>query len=183
MIHNILRGGQNINFKIHFINFSYADLHSYLEFLNQYCCCIVVQSCLTLPPHGLQHTRPPCPSPSPRVCPSSHSLHWWCHPAISSSDILFSFCSQSFPASWTFPMSCLFVSDDQNIGASASVLPVNIQGSTPVRLTGLISLLSKGVSGVFCSTTVWRHQFFAFCLLYGPVLSSSHKQTWPVRRS
>ena len=67
-------------------------------------------------PHGLQHTRPPCPSPSPRVCPNSYSLHQWCHPAISSSDTLFSFCPQSFPASGTFPMSQLFVSDDQNTG-------------------------------------------------------------------
>ena len=79
-------------------------------------------------PHGLQHTRPPCPSLSPRVCPSSVSLHRWCHPAISSSDALF-FCPQSFPVSGTFPMSCLFTSDDQNTGASASgsVLPMNIQ--------------------------------------------------------
>ena len=74
-------------------------------------------------------TRPPCPSPPPRVCPSSYSLHQWCHLATSSSDALFSFCPQSFPASGTFPMSYLFTSDDQNTGASASasVLPVNIQ--------------------------------------------------------
>ena len=128
-------------------------------------------------PHGLQHTRPPCPSPSPRVCPSSHSLHWWCHPAISSSDILFCFCSQSFPASGTFPMSRLFVSDDQNIGTSAStsVLPVNIQGSTPLRLTGLISLLSKGLSGVFSSSTIWRHQFFS---ALPSIWSNSHNHRW-----
>ena len=71
------------------------------------CCCSVVQSCPTLWPHGPQHTRPPCPSPSPNVCPSSCPLHQWCHPAISSSDALFSFCPQSFPASGTFPMSWL----------------------------------------------------------------------------
>ena len=111
-------------------------------------------------PHGLQLARPPCPSPSPGVCPSSCSLHHWCHPAISSSDALFSFCPQSFPASGIFPMSWLFAPDDQNTGASASVLPVNIQGWSPLRLTGLISLLSKGLSGVFSSTTVRRHQFF-----------------------
>ena len=113
-------------------------------------------------PRGLQHARAPCPSPSPGVCPSSCSLHWWCHPAISSSDTLFSFCPQSFPASGTFLKSCLFTSDDQNIGASASasVLPVNIQGWSPLRFTGLISLLSKGLSGVFSSTTVRGHQFF-----------------------
>ena len=96
----------------------------------------------SLPSHGLQHTRPPCPSPAPKVCPSSCSLHWWCLPAISSSDALF-FCPLSFPASGTFP--CLFASDDQNTGtlALASVLPVNIQGWSPLRLAGLIFLLSK----------------------------------------
>ena len=93
----------------------------------------------SLQPHGLQHTRPPCPSPSPRVCPSSCSLHQWCCPAISSCEALFSFCPQSFPASGTFPMSHLFTSDDQTTGASASasILPVNIQGWSPLRLTGL----------------------------------------------
>ena len=79
--------------------------------------------------HGLQHTRPPCSSPFPEVFPSSCSLHWWCHPAISSSDALFSYCPQFFPASGSFPMSWLFTSDDQNSGASASasVLPTSIQ--------------------------------------------------------
>ena len=70
----------------------------------------------------------PCPSPSPRVCPSSCSLHWWCCPGISSSNALFSFCPHSSPASRTFPMSCVLTTDDQNTGASASVFPVNIQG-------------------------------------------------------
>ena len=81
-------------------------------------------------PHGLQHTRPPCPSPSPRVCPSSCPLHRWCHPVISSSDTLLSFCLQSFPASGSFPMSRVFESSEQNIGASASasVLPMSLQG-------------------------------------------------------
>ena len=93
----------------------------------------------SLQPHGLQHTRPPCPSPSPGVCPSSCSLHQWCCPAISSCEALFSFCPQPFPASGTFPMSHLFTSDDQTTGASASasILPVNIQGWSPLRLTGL----------------------------------------------
>ena len=113
-------------------------------------------------PSGLQHARPPCASPSPEVCPSSCPLHWWCHPAISSPDALFSFCPQSFPASGTFPISWLFTSDDQNTGtsASASVLQASYQGWSPLRLTGLISLLSKGLSGVFSSTTVQRHQSF-----------------------
>ena len=114
-------------------------------------------------PHRLQHVRLPCPSPSPRICPSSCSLHWWCHPAISSSDALFC-CLQSFPASGTFPMSHLFALDDQNTGASASAsaLPVNIQGLSSLRLTCLIFLLSKGLLGVLSSTTVWRHHFFFF---------------------
>ena len=134
----------------------------------------------SLQPHGLQHARPPCPSPSPGVCPSSCSLHQWC-PAISSSDAFFSFCPQSFPASGTFAKSCLFTSDDQNTGASAlsSVLPVNIQGWSPLRLTGLISLMSKGLSGVFSSTTVPRHQFFS---VLPSLWSSAHNRTWLLGR-
>ena len=103
----------------------------------------------SLQPHGLQHARLPCPSPSPGVCPSSRLLNWWCHPTTSSSIALFSFCLQSFPASGSFPMSRLLASGGQSIGASASVLPVNIQGWFPLRLTGLISLLSKGLSSLF----------------------------------
>ena len=131
--------------------------------------------------HGLQQARPPCPSPSPGVCLSPCLLHRWCCPAISSSNALFSFCPQSFPASGTFWMSCLFTSDDQNTGASASasVLPVNIQGWSLLRLTGLISLLSKGLSGVFSRTTVGRPQFFGVL----PSLQSSfHNHTWPQGR-
>ena len=99
-------------------------------------------------PHGMQHTRPPCPSSSPKVCPSSCPLHQWCHPASLSSDTLFSFYLQSFPASGTIPMSWRFTAGDQNTGASAlaSVLPMSIQNWFPLRLTGLISLLSKGLS-------------------------------------
>ena len=119
------------------------------------------------------HGRPPCPVPSPRVCPSSCSLHWWCHSAISPSDALLSFCPQSFPTSGTFPMSRLFTSQDQNTGASASalVLPVNIQGWSPLRLTGLTSLLSKGLWGFSSSTTslkasvLWCSAFFTVQLL------------------
>ena len=119
--------------------------------------------------------------PSPGVCPSLCSLYQWCCPAISPSDALFFFCPQSFPASGTFPMSCLFISDDQNTGisASASVLPVNIQGWSPLSLIGLISLLSKGLSGVFSSTTVQRHQFFG---VLPSSWSSSHNHTWPLGR-
>ena len=117
-------------------------------------------------PHRLQHARAPCPSQSPGVCPSSRSLHQWCRPAITSSDALFSYCLQSFPASGTFPMSYLFTSDDHDTGASAStsVLPVKIQGWTPLRLTGLITLLSKGLSGTqhhsSKASILWFSAFF-----------------------
>ena len=94
----------------------------------------------SLPPHGLQHARPPCPSPTARVysnsCPSSR----WCHPAISSSVVPFFSCLQSFPASGSFQMSQLFASGGQSIGASASVLPVNIHNWFPLGWTGWISL-------------------------------------------
>ena len=126
-----------------------------------------------------QLVRLPCSSQWPGVCQNSCSLHQWCHPAISSSDGLFSFCPQSFPASETFPMSHLFTSDDQNIEASASVLPVNIWGWSPLTLTGLISLLFKRLSGVFSSTTVGRHQFFGTLPSFW---SSSHNCTWPLER-
>ena len=109
-------------------------------------------------PHRLQHSRPRCPSLSPKVCQRSCQVDWWCHPTISSSDALFFFWLQSFPASGSFPMSQLFTSDDQNTRASAStsVLPTSIQGWFPLRLTGLISLLPKGFSEVFSRTTLRR---------------------------
>ena len=117
-------------------------------------------------PHGRQKVRLPCPSPSPRVCPSSRSLHQWCHSAISSSDALLSFYPQSFPTSGSFLLSQVLASGDQNIeaSASASVLPVSIQGWFSLRLTSLISLLSKGLSRVFSRTTVRRHEFFGALL-------------------
>ena len=92
--------------------------------------------------HGLQHARLPCPLPSPGVCANSCLLNWWCHPIISSSVVPFSSCVQSFPASRSFPMSQLFASGGQRIraSASASVLPMNIQGWFPLGLNGLISL-------------------------------------------
>ena len=136
----------------------------------------------SLQPHGLQHARPLCPSPSPEVFSSSCPLHWWYHLAISSSDTLFSFCTQSYSTSGTFPMSQFFASDDQNTGVSASalVLPTSIQDWFLFRLTGLISLLSKGLPGVLSSTTVRRHQFFSSV----PSLwSSSHNHTWPLGKT
>ena len=116
----------------------------------------------SLPPHRLQHTRLPCPSPSPRVCSNSCPLRSWSYPTISVSVIPFFSCSQSFPASRSFPLRQLFASGGQNIGVStsASVLSMNIQGWFPLGLTDLISLLPKGLSRVFSSTTFQKHQFF-----------------------
>ena len=109
--------------------------------------------------HGLQHARLPCPSPCPGACSNSCPLNWWCHPTISSSVVFFSLCLLSFPASGSFPMRRLFTSGGQSIGASASasVLPMSIQDWFPLGLTGLISMLSKGCSRVFSSTTVQTH--------------------------
>ena len=111
--------------------------------------------------HRLQHTRPPCPSPIPRVYSNSCLLSRWCHPTISSSVNPFSICLQSFSASGSFQMSQFFASGGQSIGASASVLPTNIQDWLPSGWTGWISLQSKGLSRVFSSTTVQKHQFYA----------------------
>ena len=104
----------------------------------------------SLQPHGLQHTRLPCPSPTPRADSNSCPLHWWCHPTISSSVIAFSSHLQSFPASGSFPMSQFFASGSQSIGisASASVLPMNILDCIPLGWTGWISLQSKGFSSL-----------------------------------
>ena len=116
----------------------------------------------SLQPHELQHARPPCPSPTPGVhsnsCPSSQS----CHPAISSSVILFSSCPQFLPGSESFPMSQLFAWGGQSTGVSAlaSVLPKKSQGWSLSEWTSWISLQSKGLSRVFSNTTVQKHQFF-----------------------
>ena len=117
----------------------------------------------SLRPHGLQHTRPPHPSPTPRACSNSCPSSQWCHPVTSSSVVPFSSHLQSFPASGAFPMSQFFTSGDQSTGASASasVLPMNIQNWFPWGWTGLTSLQSKGLSRVFSNTTVQKHQFFS----------------------
>ena len=114
----------------------------------------------SLRPHGLQHTKPPCPPPAPGAYSNSYPLSRWCHPTISSSVIPFS-CPQSFPASGSFPRSQFFTSGGQSIGVSAStsVLPMNIQDWSPLGWTNWISLQSKGFSGVFSNTTVQKHQF------------------------
>ena len=112
--------------------------------------------------HGLQHARPPCPSPTPRAYSNSCPLNPWCHPTISSSVVPFFSCPQSFPASGSFQMSQFFTSGGQSVGVStsASVLPMNIQDWFPLGWTGWISLLSIGPSRVFSNTTVQKHQFF-----------------------
>ena len=144
-----------------------------------------------LQPQVLQHARSPCPQLSPKVCPNSCPLHWWCHSAISSSDALFSFCPQSLPVSETFPVSRLFSSDDQNTGVSASesivqmsqlftssgqsigvsastsVLPKNTQDWSTLGWTGWISLQSKGLSGVF-SDTIYIYTYI--CCILSPCL-------------
>ena len=114
--------------------------------------------------HGLQCARLPCPSLSPRVCSNSCPLSQWCHATISFSVTQFSSCPQYFPAIRVFSNDMVLnirSSSGQSIGASASVLPMNIQGWFPLGLTSLISLISKGFSRVFSSSTVWKHQFFS----------------------
>ena len=145
--------------------------------------CSVAKVCPTLQPRGLCHARLPCPSLSPRVCSNLRPLSWWCYPTIPPSVIPFSFCPQSFPASGSFPMSQLFESDGQSIGSSDStpVLPVNIQGWSPLGLTGLISSPSKGLWCFVFFTSIpdvhvhltsvqdyWKPQFW----LYGPLLQA-----------
>ena len=127
-------------------------------------------------PHGLQHARLPWPSLSPRVCSNSYPLSQWCHLTISSSVAPFSSCPQSFPASGSFPVSQLFTSGGQRIGASAaaSVLPMNMQGRFPLGWTGLISLQSKGLSRVFSNTIVWTINSSSLILIYGPTRISIH---------
>ena len=131
-------------------------------------------------PHGLQHTRLPCPSPSPGVCSNSWPLSQWCHPTISSIIIPFSFCLQSLPASGSFPMSQFLASGGQSIGvsASASVLPMNTQDWSPSGWTGWISLQSKRLSRIFSNTTVQKHLVSAQLSLW----SNSHIHTWPMEK-
>ena len=132
-------------------------------FLN--CCCSVAKSRQTLSdPMDCSTWGFPVLHYLPRVCLGSCPLSWWCHPTISSSVVPFSSHFQSFPASGSLPMSHLFTSGGQSIGASAqaSVLPMNnIQDWLPLGWTGLISLQSKGFSRVFCNSTLQKHQFFS----------------------
>ena len=135
----------------------------------------VVSNCLW--PHELQHTRPPCPSPTLGVYSKSCPLSQWCHPTISSSVVPFSSHLQSFPSSGSFQMSQFSASGGQSIGVSAStsVLPMNIQDWFPLGWTGWISLLSKGLSRVFSNITVQKHQFLGAQL---SLWSNSYIHTW-----
>ena len=148
-------------------NQSNSDQHylfsGILIFISGICCyCSVAQSCLILcnpmdcntPAFPLLHYL--------WVCSNSHPSSWWCHPTISPSIVPFSSYLQSFPAAGSFPMSQLFASSSQSIGASASelVLPMNIQDWFPLGLTGSISWQSKGLSRVFSNSTVLKHPFF-----------------------
>ena len=129
---------------------------------------------------GLQHTRLPCPSPTPGACSNSCPSGRWYHPIISSSAVPFSSCLQYFPASGSFPMSQFFTSGGQSIGVSASVsvLPMNIQDWFPLGLTGLIYLQSWRLSRVFSNTKVQKHQFFSAQIS----LSNSHIRTWVLEK-
>ena len=136
-------------------------------------CCSVAASRLTLcNPVGCSTI--PCLSLFPGVCSDSCPLSWWCHPTVSSSVTAFSY-PQSFPASGSFPMSWLFTSGGQIIGASASVFPMNIQGWSPLGWTSLITFQSKGLSRVFSSTTIRKHQFFS---AQPSLWSNSHICIW-----
>ena len=134
------------------------------------------RSVVSLQPHGPQHTRTPCPSPTPGAYSNSCPLSRWCHPTISSSVIPFCSHLQSFPTSGSFPISQLFASGGQSIGvsASASVLPMNTQDWSALGRTGWISLQSKGPSRVFSNTTVQKHQYSVLSFLYSPTLTSIH---------
>jgi len=136
----------------------------------------------SLQPRGLQHTRLPCPRLCPAICSDSRPLSQWCYPTISSSVALFSSCPQSFPASGSFQMSQLFTEGGQSVGASASasVLPMNIQVWFPIWLTGLISLLSKGLSKVFSNTTIQKHHVFS---AQPSLWSNSHIYTWLLEKN
>ena len=145
----------------------------------QFSCSVMSSS---LQPHGLQHTRPPCPSPTPRVYSHSCPLSWWGHPTISSSVIPFSSCPQSFPPSGSFQTSQPFASGGQSIGISASrsILPMNTQDWSRLGWAGWISLQSEGLSRVFSNTTVQKHQFFA---AQPSLWSNSHIRTWLLKKT
>ena len=127
-------------------------------------------------PHGLQHARQPCPSPTPGVYPNSCSLRWWCHTTASSSVIPFSSHFQSFSASESFPMSQFFPSGDQSIGvsASASLLPMNIQYWFPLRWTGWISCSPRDSQESSPTPQFKSINSSALSFFYSPTLTAIH---------
>ena len=157
-------------------------VYCYLAYLTslqssvQFSCSVVSDY---LQPHGLQHVRLPCPSPTPGTYSNSCPQSWWCHPTISSSVIPFSCCLQSFPTSGFFPTSLFFTLGGQTIGVSTSVLPKNIQDWFPLGWTGWISFQSKGLSRVFSYITDQKHQFFSAQL---SSQSNSIIYTWPLEK-
>ena len=134
----------------------HVEISSPRMYLLLFSCSLMSNSLQT---QELQHVRLPCPSPSPEACSDSFLLSQWCHATILFSVIPYSSCLQSFLASGSFLMSWLFTWSGQSFGASASVLPVNIQSWFPLGFTGSMSLLSKGLSKIFSSTTFGKHQF------------------------
>ena len=138
----------------------------------------VAQSCSTLRLHESQQTRPPCSSPTPGVHSNSFPSSRWCHPAISSSVVPFSFCPQSLPASESFPMSQLFTWGGQSITVSAlaSVLPMNTQDSSPLEWTGWLSLQSKGLSESSPAPQFKSFNSSGLSLLHSLTLTSIHDQ-------
>ena len=135
----------------------------------------------SLQPHGLQHARPPCPSPTPGDYSNLRPLSWRCHPTISSSVLAFSSHLQSFPALGSFQMNQFFASGGQSSGVSAStsVLPMNTQDWSPWGWTGWVTLQSKGLSRVFSNTTVQKHRFFGAQF---SLWSNTHIHTWPLEK-
>ena len=133
-------------------------------------------------PHGLQHTRLPCPSTAPRACSNSCPSSRWYHPTISSSVVPFSFYLQSFSRSGSFQISQLLASGGQIIGISAltSVLPMNTKDWSPLEWIGWIAVQSKGLSRIFSNTTVQKHQFFGAQI---SSQSNSHIHTWLLENS
>ena len=151
-----------------------------MSFSSEVIDCKLLFSCSVLSnllqPHGLQHTRLPCPSPSPGACSDSCPLSWWCHPTCSSFVVPFSSCSQSFPSSGSFPESRVFASRGQSIGASASVLSMNIQGWFPLGLTGFLSMLSKGLwrINMLIVEVLGKGKHFLYFLAFIPLFSPKY---------
>ena len=130
----------------------------------------------SLLPHGLQHTRLPCPSPTSGACSDSCPSSWWCHPTISSSVVPFSSCLQSFLASGSFQVNQLFTSDGQSTGVSASVsvLPMNIQDWFPLGLTGLISCSPRDSQESSPAPQFKSINSLTLSFLYSPTVTSIH---------